>query len=117
MLYRGLMLAVLGAAPPMAQAPPAQRITFDDAIQLALKQNASVRQAQNAATVATDAVAQARQDFLPDLRLNASGSEAALHNHRRARYRLGRPANLRSRDGGGVWCAPSGASRLSAKRA
>jgi outer membrane protein len=50
-------------------------ITFEDAVQIALKQNITLAQAQNA--VATDAanVRGAKLSFLPNLQLNTSGSQ------------------------------------------
>jgi outer membrane protein len=53
-------------------APPAQSITFDDAIRIALRQNTTLRQANNAASLNSTSVKQARLSFLPDLRLNTT---------------------------------------------
>ena len=62
------------AAPLIAQQAP-QRIDFNDAILLALKNNVTVRQAQNASDLSDAAVKQQKQQLLPDLRLSVSGSE------------------------------------------
>jgi outer membrane protein len=64
---------VLGVSPLAAQSAP-RRITFDDAVGIALKQNITVRQAQNATELGEAAVRQQQLQFLPDLRLNVSGS-------------------------------------------
>jgi outer membrane protein len=70
-------VAVLAAAPLAAQQQPGRTITFDEAIRIALAQNGTLRQVQNAAALDTVAVRQARQQFLPDLRLNTSGTQSA----------------------------------------
>jgi outer membrane protein len=69
----------LGAQTPQAPqtapaAAPAQRITFDEAIAIALRQNVAVRQAENAAAVQGAAVDQQKLQFLPNLSLNVSGA-------------------------------------------
>ena len=75
------LIAVLIAAPLAAQQPRApQRVTFTDAISIALKQNISVRQAQNSAAMSDAAVSQAKQAFLPDLRLSVSGANSVGRN-------------------------------------
>jgi outer membrane protein len=76
-MYRALITAfalALGAAPLAAQSPP-RTITFGDAVGIALRQNVAIRQAQNANALDETAVRQQRLQFLPDLRLNVSGSE------------------------------------------
>ena len=62
------------APPATAAAKPTTRITFADAIAIALKQNASIRQAQNATELNQTEVRQQQMQFLPDLRFNVSGS-------------------------------------------
>src|SRR5689334_15478160 len=78
-VHRRILAAALllgAAAPIMAQQVPSSgRITFDDAIQLALKNNVSVRQAQNTADLSDATVKQQKLQLLPDLRFNVSGSE------------------------------------------
>ena len=76
-LHGRILVAALlfGAAAPMAAQQPQQRITFDDAIGLALKNNVSVRQAQNTVDLNDAAVKQQKLQRLPDLRLNVSGAE------------------------------------------
>jgi len=79
-IHRSL-IALLVAAPLAAQQPRApQRVTFTDAITIALKQNISVRQAQNSAALSDASVSQAKQAFLPDLRLNVSGANSVGRN-------------------------------------
>ena len=89
-MHRSL-IALLVAAPLAAQQPRApQRVTFTEAITIALKQNISVRQAQNSAALSDASVSQAKQAFLPDLRLNVSGANSvpratcARHARRRS---------------------------------
>src|SRR5438045_1349027 len=68
-----LLLSVgsVGAAQASAGTPP-PTITFQDAITIALKQNTSVRLAQNATDLNSTSVQQARMNFLPDLRLSVN---------------------------------------------
>jgi outer membrane protein len=76
-MYRSTITAlalIVVAAPLAAQAAP-RTITFDDAVGIALRQNVAIRQAQNAMALDETAVRQQRLQFLPDLRLNVSGSE------------------------------------------
>jgi outer membrane protein len=74
-------MALLVAAPLAAQQPRApQRVTFTDAISIVLKQNITVRQAQNTAALSDASVSQAKQAFLPDLRLNMSGANSVGRN-------------------------------------
>lgn len=76
-MYRSIITALafcVFAAPLPAQAAP-RTITFGDAVGVALKQNVAIRQAQNANALDETAVRQQRLQFLPDLRLNVSGSE------------------------------------------
>jgi len=73
-----VLLAAL-SAPLAAQRAP-QRVTFTDAIAIALKQNISVRQALNSAALSDAGVSEAKQAFLPDLRLNVSGSNSVGRN-------------------------------------
>lgn len=64
---------LIGVAPVLAQQP--QRITFPDAIQLALKQNLTVRQAENNVEIQNASAKQARQNLLPDFRFNMNTSD------------------------------------------
>jgi len=65
---------VMSATPIVAQ--QVQRINFPDAIQLALKQNLTVRQAENNLEIQTATSIQSRKNLLPDLRLSVSSSDA-----------------------------------------
>ena len=69
--------AAIVASPLAAQRQPGRTITFDEAIGIALAQNGTLRLAENAAALDTVAVRQARQQFLPDLRLSTSGTQSA----------------------------------------
>jgi outer membrane protein len=71
-IITALALAV-GVSSLGAQSAP-RRITFDDAVGIALKQNLAVRQAHNATALDETAVRQQQLQFLPDLRFNVSGS-------------------------------------------
>jgi outer membrane protein len=51
---------------------PTETITFDDAIRIALKQNTTLEQANNAAALDAANVRQQRLSFLPDLRLSTN---------------------------------------------
>jgi outer membrane protein len=64
-------LLVATTTPVLAQ----QKIDFKDAISIALKNNVSVRQAQNASDLSDATVRQQKQQLLPDLRLSVSGAE------------------------------------------
>lgn len=56
--------------------PPAdQTITFSDAISMALKQNVSVRQAENASQLSDATVKEQKMQLLPNLQLNVTGAE------------------------------------------
>jgi outer membrane protein len=76
MSYRIVIPAVIALAAPLGAqtGQTAQKITFEDAIGLALKQNVTVRQAQNSAALNTAAVQQQKMAFLPSLSLNVSGA-------------------------------------------
>ena len=75
---RYLATALLGLTSALgAQATtPAQTITFDDAIRIALRQNTTLRQANNTAALNSASVKQQRLSFLPDLRLNTSTGQS-----------------------------------------
>jgi outer membrane protein len=62
------------AAASVAGAQARQRITYDDAVAIALKQNISVKQAENATQLSDATVKQQQKQFLPNLSLNVSGS-------------------------------------------
>lgn len=66
---------VIGAAAPVVAQQTPQRIEFKDAVAMALQNNVSVRQAQNASDLSDATVKQQKQQLLPDLRLSVSGSE------------------------------------------
>src|SRR3712207_856866 len=77
MYIRSIITALaltVSAAPLAAQQAPPRRITFDDAVGIALKQNVTVRQAENATELGAAAVRQQQLQFLPDLRFSVSGS-------------------------------------------
>jgi outer membrane protein len=61
---------------PVAHAAETRIITFDEAVRIALEQNASVRQAENAAKLGSVNVRRARGQFLPDLSLSTRGGQS-----------------------------------------
>jgi len=65
--------AVLAIGTAGAQQPAAgtRIITFDQAVEIALEQNDTLRQARNATALGALDVEQARADFLPDLRVSS----------------------------------------------
>src|SRR5688572_27466110 len=64
---------LLAVAPALgAQAAPSQTITFDDAIRIALRQNTTLQQANNASALSSATVRQQRLALLPDLRFSTS---------------------------------------------
>jgi outer membrane protein len=67
------LAAPLGAQ-QTAASKPATTVTFADAVAIALKQNVSIRQAQNATELNQTDVRQQQLQFLPDLRFNVSGA-------------------------------------------
>jgi outer membrane protein len=69
------VLTLIAAVAPVLGAQtagPAQTITFDDAIRIALKQNTTLEQANNAAALDAANVRQQRLSFLPDFRFNTT---------------------------------------------
>ncbi|MBV6418442.1 MAG: Outer membrane efflux protein BepC [Steroidobacteraceae bacterium] len=68
-------LALLGVATAVA-ANETRVIGFDQAVEIALEQNDTLRQARNAAALDRLDVTQARTDFLPDLRATAQSGRA-----------------------------------------
>jgi outer membrane protein len=64
---------VVGAAGAQAQTP--QQITFDDAVEIALRQSSAMARSDNTLTLNELAVTDAKMRFLPDLRLSTSGSQ------------------------------------------
>jgi outer membrane protein len=65
---------LMSAAPIWAQAAP-QRVTFAEAIQIALKQNLTVRQFENNLQIQQATANQARYNLLPDLSFGTSASD------------------------------------------
>jgi outer membrane protein len=78
MMVGGRSLQAEGVAPDTAQA--GTPITFDDAVQIALKQNITIAQAQNAAASDAASVRGAKMSFLPNLQLSTSGSQTYGRN-------------------------------------
>jgi len=75
MKARTLVLTLIAAVAPVLGAQtgaPAQTITFDDAIRIALKQNTTLEQANNSAALDAANVRQQRLSFLPDFRFNTT---------------------------------------------
>jgi len=73
-------LAAASVAGAQGAAGGPQRITYDDAVTIALKQNVSVKQAENATQLGDATVAQQQKQFLPSLSLSVSGSNNVGRN-------------------------------------
>ena len=58
------------------QQQPVERITFQQAIELALKQSLAVRQAENQLDLQDIAVAQSRQSYKPNLNFSLNGNNS-----------------------------------------
>src|SRR6185295_11318606 len=74
-LAAGVLIVALLGASGAAGAQNARIITFKDAIRIALEQNITVRQAQNAAALGKVDVSEARGQFVPDLRFSTTGAK------------------------------------------
>jgi Outer membrane protein len=68
-------LVIAGTPVVAQQAPRAQQVTFADAIQIALKQNLTVRQMENNLLIQQATAAQARNNLLPDLSFRTSAND------------------------------------------
>jgi outer membrane protein len=68
-----LILSGLTAGEVRAQAPT--RITFDEAVRIALEQNVALQRTANAREFDAIALSRQRNQFLPNLQLNSSGSQ------------------------------------------
>ncbi len=68
-------LVMLAASAVSTAQNKARIITFQEAIGIALEQNITVRQAQNAAALGKVGVSEAKSQFLPDLRFSTTGSK------------------------------------------
>ena len=72
-IFTFLLVVLLGASPALAQ--EAQRITFNDAVRIALEQNVALQRAANNADFDAIALSRQRNSFLPDLSMRAGGSQ------------------------------------------
>ena len=98
------------AAASVAGAQSPQRITYDDAVAIALKQNVAVKQAENATELSGTTVRQQQNAFLPNLSLSLSGSnnvgrnfsqsEGAIINQQSQALSTGLSSSLTLFDGG-----------------
>jgi outer membrane protein len=61
--------------PAAARAQEPRRVTFDEAVTIALRQSSAIARAENQSALADLAVSDARMRFLPDLRASTSGSQ------------------------------------------
>jgi outer membrane protein len=68
------------AAATQSAAPAPRTITFNDAIDIALRQNGTLRQAVNAAALDTVSVRQQKMQFLPSVQFNTSTSQSFQPN-------------------------------------
>src|SRR5215470_7042420 len=103
-------LAAASVAGAQANGGGPQRITYDDAVAIALRQNVSVKQAENATQLSDATVRQQQKAFLPNLSLNVSGSnnvgrnfsqsEGAIINQQSQALSTGLSSSLTLFDGG-----------------
>ncbi|MEZ4703024.1 MAG: TolC family protein [Rhodothermales bacterium] len=70
-----LILVALGFAPHTAAAQNPTRITFDEAVRIALEQNVSLQRAANNREFDAIGLSRQRNQFLPDLQFNSNGSQ------------------------------------------
>ena len=71
----GIGMAQTPAPAKAAAVDSATTITFADALRLALRQNTSVRQAENAAALSSATVQEQKLQFLPNLQLSTTGAQ------------------------------------------
>lgn len=72
-LVMGFAIAIAATGIEAQQAP--QRITFDEAVGIALRQSTAIARSDNAQELNALGVTDAKMQFLPDLRLSTSGSQ------------------------------------------
>lgn len=77
--YTYFLLLALAAAGTMGAQQP-RRITFNDAIAIALEQNLGVKRAKNATALTAATMQQQKMQLLPDLRLNVNGADNVGRN-------------------------------------
>jgi outer membrane protein len=70
------MLCALAVMPLEAQQAAAQRISFDEAVRIALQQNPALLQARNASSLDALTVRQQKLQFLPDLRFSSQTGQS-----------------------------------------
>jgi outer membrane protein len=73
-----------GVTLPAAVASTPQQITFNEAIAIALRQNTTLKQSENAAALSSTVVSSKKNAFLPSLSLNTSGAENVGRNFSQA---------------------------------
>lgn len=71
-----VIVAVVAAASPTAQAQAVQNIDFNEAVEIALQQNVTIRRAQNNVSLQATNVTAEKAAFLPNLNLNTNGSRS-----------------------------------------
>lgn len=72
-----LVAFLLFASSPAVAQDAARTITFEEAVQIALNQNITLRQAENSVELETRDVYQQRMNFLPDLSFFTQGSQGS----------------------------------------
>ena len=83
-----MMTAALLLAAPLAAQEPARTITYDQAVEIALQQSASVRLAANAVATDQATLRQQRMQFLPSLSLSTSTSRNLGRNFDQSEGRI-----------------------------
>ena len=71
-----VMAVALTLAPEQAQAQQARRISFDEAVRIALDQNYFLRRSANNVELQTISVSRQKWDFLPNLSFSTSGGQS-----------------------------------------
>ncbi len=80
MMVFGTGRSLMAEGAPADSASAGTPITFEDAVQIALKQNITLAQAQNAVASDAASVRGAKLSFLPNLQLSTSGSQVYGRN-------------------------------------
>ena len=80
MMVCGTGRSLMAEGAPADTASAGTPITFEDAVQIALKQNITLAQAQNAVASDAASVRGAKLSFLPNLQLSTSGSQVYGRN-------------------------------------
>ncbi len=87
-MNKAFFLTALLLALPAAGAESPRVIDFEEALRIALEQNGTLRQAENAAAISELGVSDARNVFVPDLRFSTSTSQSYGRNFSQTEGRI-----------------------------